>query len=134
MTIDHIGVAVRSIDKGAELWERLFGYKRIGEPVINTRQKVKVLFLRKEDSIDVKLIEPTDQSSPAFGAVKAGGGLHHICFRTDSVEHTVEELQSKGCRVLFPPQPGEAFCNELIAFLYAGLGLNFELIDTDKRA
>ena len=37
-------------------------------------------------------------------------------------------------KILTPPQPGEAFDNELIAFAYAGQGLNVELIETDKKA
>jgi methylmalonyl-CoA/ethylmalonyl-CoA epimerase len=37
-------------------------------------------------------------------------------------------------RILTPPQPGEAFEDEKIAFVYAGDGLSIELIDTDKRA
>jgi hypothetical protein len=40
----------------------------------------------------------------------------------------------KGARVLVSPEPGEAFDNENIAFVYVDLGLNIELIDTEKRA
>ena len=40
----------------------------------------------------------------------------------------------EGLRILTSPEPGEAFDNELIAFLFAGNGLNIELIDTDKKA
>jgi methylmalonyl-CoA/ethylmalonyl-CoA epimerase len=42
-------------------------------------------------------------------------------------------LTGRGLRVLSPPAPGEAFDDHLIAFGYAGFGLNIELIDTDER-
>ena len=44
------------------------------------------------------------------------------------------ELKDEGFRILAGPEPGEAFNNEDIAFIYATQGLNIELIDTDKRA
>ena len=90
--------------------------------------------MEKEGSIDIKLIEPTDESSPIFQFAKRGGGLHHLCFKCDDVEKKIEELQNLGCRVIAKAQPGEAFENEKIAFLFSGNGLNIELIDTDKRA
>lgn len=134
MVLDHIGIAVRSIDKGIEQWRTLFGYRQATEVVVNTRQKVKVVFMEREGALPVKLIEPVDAASPAAAAVARGGGLHHVCFRCDNLSAELERLGAAGCRVLSPPQPGEAFDNEPIAFLYANQGLNIELIDTTRRA
>jgi len=80
------------------------------------------------------LIEPTDSTSPIHALAVRGGGLHHLCFRCESVDPEVARLQALGLRILTPPQPGEAFEDEKIAFVYAGDGLSIELIDTDKRA
>jgi methylmalonyl-CoA/ethylmalonyl-CoA epimerase len=102
--------------------------------VINTRQKVKVVFLTKKDSLQIKLIELVDDTSPVFLFAKKGGRLHHICFKCDDVDKQLDLLKEKQLRILTPPQPGEAFENEKIAFLFAKHGLNIELIDTDKRA
>jgi methylmalonyl-CoA/ethylmalonyl-CoA epimerase len=44
------------------------------------------------------------------------------------------ELQDKGLISLVPPQPGEAFENERIAFMLTRFGINVELIDTEKKA
>jgi methylmalonyl-CoA/ethylmalonyl-CoA epimerase len=134
MVIDHIGVVVKSIEKGMEHWKSVFGYQPMTETVTNTRQKVKVLFLKKDNSIPIKLIEPTDESSPVFAFAKRGGGLHHLCFMCEDVETGVQRCKEIGLRVLADPQPGEAFENEKIAFVFAKQGLNIELIDTDKRA
>lgn len=133
MIIDHIGIAVRSIEKGIELWENAFGYKQMTEVVINTRQKVKVVFLRKEHSIDIKLIEPADETSPVYAFTQKGGGIHHLCFRCESLENELIRLKNSGMRIITQPQPGEAFEDENIAFVFSK-GLNIELIDTDKRA
>ena len=134
MIIDHIGIAVRSINEGIEHWKEVFGYEQITEVVVNSRQKVKVVFLAKKDSLTVKLIEPVDETSPIFEFAKKGGGLHHLCFKCADMEHELGRLKKKGLRVLASPQPGEAFDNEDIAFVYAKQGLNIELIDTDKKA
>ena len=133
MTIDHIGVAVRSIEAALESWKTLFGYHQMTEVVTNTRQGVRVVFLSKPNSITVKLVEGTDPTSPVSRFAQRGGSLHHLCFKCDSVEDEKSRLMSLGCRTLSEAEPGEAFDNEKIAFVYAG-GVNVELIDTDRRA
>ena len=63
MIIDHVGIVVKSIKKGIKTYQTLFGYRQTTEMVINTRQKVKVVFMSKDDSLTVKLLEPTDATS-----------------------------------------------------------------------
>jgi methylmalonyl-CoA/ethylmalonyl-CoA epimerase len=134
MVLDHVGVAVRSIEDALSRWERVFGYRRMTGVVTNTRQKVKVTFLEKPGCLAIKLIEPSDAASPLQNFVKQrGGGLHHLCFRCESVDSELVRLEALGLRVL-AAEPGEAFENERIAFVYAGDGLNVELIDTERRA
>ncbi len=134
MIIDHIGIAVKSIAKGIEHWEKVFEYRKMTNIVVNSRQKVKVVFLCKENSLTVKLIEPLDETSPVYKFATKGGGLHHICFKCKGMDKELERLKEMGLRLLTPPQPGEAFGNEDIAFLYAKHGLNIELIETDIKA
>jgi len=134
MVIDHVAIAVNSLEAGIELWKSTFGYEQLTSVVVNTRQKVRVVFLWKRDSLQVKLIEPTDETSPIYAFTRRGGGLHHLCFRCAKLDKELSRLSGAGLRVLVEPQPGEAFENEEIAFLFAGQGLNIELIETDKRA
>jgi len=134
MILDHVGIAVRSIEQSIEQWRTVFGYQQLTEVVTNTRQKVNVVFLEKSGSMQIKLIEPTDATSPIQALVQRGGGLHHLCFRCESVDAEVARLAASGLRILAPGEPGEAFEGEEIAFVYAGDGLNIELIDTDRRA
>jgi methylmalonyl-CoA/ethylmalonyl-CoA epimerase len=80
------------------------------------------------------LIEPLETNESLIKFVNRGGGFHHICFKCSDINNKIEELKDKGLIMLVPPQPGEAFNNNNIAFLFAKYGLNLELIDTDERA
>jgi methylmalonyl-CoA/ethylmalonyl-CoA epimerase len=134
MIIDHICFAVRDLKEGITYWKDVFGYDQMTEIITNSLQKVKVTFLHKENSIDIKLIEPLDINESLIKFVNRGGGFHHICFKCSDINNKIEELKSKGLLMLVPPQPGEAFNNNNIAFLFSKYGLNLELIDTDERA
>ena len=134
MVIDHIGIVVKSLDEGIAHWQDVFGYRQATEKITNTRQKVHVVFLEKAGSIPIKLVEPADPESAVTALAKRGGGLHHLCFRCEDLNKALQHCKDKKLRVLATPQPGEAFDNENIAFVFAKQGLNVELIDTDKRA
>jgi methylmalonyl-CoA/ethylmalonyl-CoA epimerase len=133
MVIDHIGIVVPSLEPAVDQWELLFGYKKNSDIVRNTRQKVRVVFLTKQNSLTIKLIEPTAEDSPVSQAARKGGGLHHLCFKCDALPTEIPRLQQQGVRLIVPPQPGEAFKDHPIAFLLAGNNLNVELIDTSEK-
>lgn len=134
MVIDHIGIAVKNLEEAIEHWKEVFGYRQMTGIVTNTRQKVRVAFLEKENSLTIKLIEPTDPGSSLYLLAKRGGGLHHLCFRCANLRDELGRLGSQGLRVLVQPEPGEAFDNEEISFLFDNHGLNIELIATEKKA
>ena len=134
MIIDHICFAVKNIEEGIEYWDKVFDYKQMTEIVINSLQKVKVIFLKKKESLTIKLIEPLEDNQSLLNFVNRGGGFHHICFKCDNIDDELTDLRDKGLITLVPPQAGEAFNNKKIAFLLAKYGLNIELIDTDEKA
>lgn len=134
MKIDHICFAVKNLEEGIAYWEDVFGYRQMTGMVQNSLQKVKVVFLSKEDSVLVKLIEPVEGNQSLINFVSRGGGFHHLCFRVEDMKGELEKFKEKGLLTLVPPQPGEAFNNHDIAFLLARYGLNIELIDTDEKA
>ncbi len=133
MVIDHIGIVVRSLEEGIEQWRELFGYRKNSDIVVNTRQKVRVVFLFKKKSLPIKLIEPSEPASPVFLFARKGGGLHHLCFRCESLKVQIPVLEEMGVKFLVPPEPGEAFKNNDIAFFLAKNNLNIELIDTQAK-
>jgi methylmalonyl-CoA/ethylmalonyl-CoA epimerase len=134
MRIDHICFAVKNIQEGIEYWQNVFEYRQMTGIVINSLQKVKVTFLKKDDSLTIKLIEPLEENQSLVNFVNRGGGFHHICFKCENINDEITDLKKKGLISLVSPQPGEAFNNHNIAFLLARYGLNIELIDTNEKA
>src|ERR1700726_710625 len=100
MIIDHIGIVVPSLEEGIEQWQRLFGYSKNSDIVVNTRQMVRVVFLAKKNSLTVKLIEPSEPASPISALARKGGGLHHLCFRCDDMNVEIPLLKDNGARFL----------------------------------
>lgn len=133
MLIDHIGIVTPSINDGIRQWQQLFGYHRASEIIENTRQKVRVVFLSKKGSTLIKLVEPSASDSPVSAFARRGGGLHHLCFRCDDIKLQVSLLQANGAKILVPPEPGEAFNGEDIAFFLTRDNLSVELIDTTGK-
>jgi len=123
--LDHIGIAVRSLD-AVRIYEDL-GLTVEHVETVDT-QKVRTAFLSVGDS-NLELLEPTDPSSPIAAFLdKRGGGVHHLCFRVDDIEHHLDILKAKGYRLINEaPVPGAHGCR--VAFLHpkAGDGVLIEL-------
>ncbi len=134
MIIDHIGIVVKSLEDGIKQWKEVFGYSQLTVPTLNTRQKVNIVFMTKEDSLTIKLIEPSGENSPILSFAQKGGGLHHLCFRVGEIKREISLLKEQGLFLVSPPQSGEAFGNHNIAFLLGKNNLNIELIDTDTKS
>ena len=124
-TLDHIGIAVRSIET-AKIYEAL-GLSIDHVETVET-QGVKTAFLSVGDS-NLELLEPLSaQSSVAKFIEKRGEGIHHICFRVTNLEQHLERLKSAGYRLINEaPVPGAHGCR--VAFLHpaAGNGVLIEL-------
>ncbi|MEW6337864.1 MAG: methylmalonyl-CoA epimerase [Acidobacteriota bacterium] len=96
--LDHVGIAVRSIE------ERSRVYRALGMDVAAVEdvpgQKVRVAFLPLEGT-RLELIEPTDPSSPIAGFLeKRGEGVHHLCFQVDDVRAAMARLSEHGMQLL----------------------------------
>jgi methylmalonyl-CoA epimerase len=123
--LDHIGIAVRSIEGAAV-------YKALGLAVDHIEtvetQGVKTAFLSVGDS-NLELLEPLSaESSVAKFIEKRGEGIHHICLRVDNIEEHLARLKSEGFRLINEaPVPGAHGCR--VAFLHpaAGNGVLIEL-------
>ena len=82
--IDHIGIAVNSIDKSLAFWETTLGIKCTGVETV-ADQKVKTAFLPIKES-EVELLEATDPESPIAKFIeKKGEGIHHLAIRVDDL-------------------------------------------------
>ena len=122
MIIDHIGMVVKSIEQAVEHWGKVFGYRKMTDVVVNSRQKVKVVFLCKTGSLTVKLIEPIDEASTVYKFAMKGGGLHHLCFRAKDMNTELGRLNAMGLRTITPPQPGKPSRMRISRSSMRGLG------------
>jgi len=114
--VDHIGVAVRSIEEAAKLYEVLLGLKITATEVVE-EQKVKVAFLPTGDS-EVELLESTDPEGPVAKFIAARGeGIQHIAFRVDNLEEMLAALKKAGVR-LIDEKPRFGAGGAKIAFLH----------------
>jgi methylmalonyl-CoA/ethylmalonyl-CoA epimerase len=114
--VNHIGIAVRSIDDHRPFYENALGAVFEGYEEVPT-QKVKVGFFRI-GSVLLELLEPTDPASTIAAFLdKRGEGLHHVAYTVDGIESRIAELKEKGIRMIDEaPRPGAHHMK--IAFLH----------------
>jgi methylmalonyl-CoA/ethylmalonyl-CoA epimerase len=107
--LDHIGIAVRSIDEGRRLYEALGLVVDEIEEVAS--EGVRVAMIRCGDS-RIELLEPTRDDSPiARFLAQRGPGIHHLCLKTDDVRGDDRRLRDAGLEVLRPePSRGAGGC------------------------
>ena len=114
--IEHLGIAVRSLDEAIPFWENVFGFKCYNiEEVAD--QKVKTAFF-KVGQTKIELLEPTSDESPiAKFMEKHGEGIHHVAYAVEGVENALAEAESKGIR-LIDKAPRKGAEGLSIAFLH----------------
>jgi methylmalonyl-CoA/ethylmalonyl-CoA epimerase len=96
--IDHLGIAVHSIDEARKIYEQMGLEVEAIEEV--PREGVRVAIIPCGGS-RIELLEPTTDDSPiAKFLAKRGPGLHHLCLATDDVAGEGEALQRNGFRLL----------------------------------
>ncbi len=130
--IDHIGIAVRSIEKTSELLSNILGLKVAGEEIVE-EQKVKVAFLPLGDS-ELELLESTSAEGPIARFIeKKGEGIQHIAFRVNNIEEVLEKLKKGGVR-LIDEKPRYGAGGAKIAFLHpkSTNGILVELCERNK--
>ena len=114
--IDHIGIAVKSIDKARVYFENTLGLTCEGVETVES-QKVKTAFF-SVGGVHLELLEPTsDESAVARYIGKNGEGVHHIAFKTDSVEAQLDQAEKCGCS-LINKTPVEGAGGKKVAFLH----------------
>jgi len=114
--IDHIGIAVKSIDQAGKFYTDVLGLKIMGiENVAD--QKVNVAFLPITDS-EVELLQSTHDDGPVAKFIDAKGeGIQHIAYRVENIEDALVELKAKGIR-LIDEKPRRGAGGAKIAFIH----------------
>ncbi|MDD5562247.1 MAG: methylmalonyl-CoA epimerase [Thermoanaerobaculaceae bacterium] len=113
--LDHIGVAVASLER------RLALYRALGLEVASVEEvsseKVRVAFLPVEGT-SIELLEPTGPDSPVAAFIaKRGEGLHHLCFRVADIRGAMAQLKANGFELL-TDEPARGAHGCLVCFVH----------------
>jgi LAO/AO transport system kinase len=127
ISIDHLGIAVRSLDEAAEF------YRHLGLEVVHrqtvVQEKVHVAMLPVADS-RLELLEPSEPDSPvAKFLAKRGPGLHHVALKVPDLAAAAERLRASGARIVGEPRRGAG--GHLCVFVHPAStgGVLLELIE-----
>jgi methylmalonyl-CoA/ethylmalonyl-CoA epimerase len=128
--INHVGIAVQSIDAAIPFYCDQLGMELLGiEEVLD--QKVKVAMLVIGES-KIELLEPTSPDSPVAKFLeKSGQGIHHIAYDVADLEAAIAKMIAKGARMI-DEKPRHGAHGTLIAFVHpkSSLGVLTELCQT----
>jgi len=118
LKIDHLGLAVNSMEEGKKFWSDVMGLKVEGSETVE-EQKVTTAFLPVGDS-EVELLISTSPDGPIAKFIEKNGGkggFQHVAFRVESIEAALAELKEKGV-ALIDQTPRIGAGGAKIAFLH----------------
>ena len=127
--IDHIGIAVKDLNETLKVYTDILGLKAAGEETVE-EQKVRTVFIPVGES-EIELLESTAPDGPITKFIeKNGEGIQHIALNVDNIEKTLEDLKSKGVR-LIDEKPRRGAGGAKIAFIHpkATKGVLIELCE-----
>ncbi len=130
--LDHIGIAVKSIENSNALFERLLGIKHYKVEEVGT-EGVLTSFIQTGEA-KVELLEATDPESAIAKFIdKRGEGMHHVAFEVEDIYAEMERMKAEGFRLL-NEEPKKGADNKLVCFIHpkSANGVLVELCQTIK--
>jgi methylmalonyl-CoA/ethylmalonyl-CoA epimerase len=114
--VDHVGVAVEDIDAALAIYRDTLGMPLVHRETVS-EQGVDAALLDVGDS-HIELLQPLgpDTGVGRFLA-RRGPGMHHVAYRVESVEDTLQALRAAGVR-LIDERPRAGIRGSLVAFLH----------------
>lgn len=114
--IDHLGIAVKSLDEMIPYYEQALGLQCEGKEEVES-QKVRTAFFNV-GGVHLELLEPTADDSPIAKFIESKGeGIHHIAFGTDDIKEQLGQASTAGVRLIHE-EPIDGAANKLVAFLH----------------
>jgi len=132
-TVDHIGIAVRSLDEALGFYREQLGMTVSATETVEA-EKVRVAMLPAGGS-RIELLEATAEDSPiARFLARRGEGLHHIALRVENLGAVLERLKVAGVR-LISTEPGRGAGGHRYAFVHPEStgGVLLELVEEETR-
>ena len=118
LQIDHLGIAVNTLEEGKKFWGDVLGLKLEGTETVQ-EQKVTTAFFPVGES-EVELLVSTEPDGPIAKFIERNGGkggFQHVAFRVENIDEALAELKEKGVKLIDEtPRIGAAGCK--IAFLH----------------
>lgn len=116
MKLDHIAIAVKSIEERLKIWRDILGFKlEVIEDVLDQKVKVAVLNI---NGLHIELLEPLEENSPISKFIEnKGEGLHHLCFEVEDIEGMLLEMKKQGVK-LIDEVPRVGASGKKIAFIH----------------
>jgi methylmalonyl-CoA/ethylmalonyl-CoA epimerase len=129
MKIDHLGIAVRSVSDSLTFYRDALGLELSCTETVED-QGVHIAMLPVGES-RIELLEPVSEETPVGRFIaKRGEGLHHICYEVEDLASKLDELKSRGVRLIdgYPRRGAEG---KLVAFLHpaSASGVLVELVE-----
>jgi methylmalonyl-CoA/ethylmalonyl-CoA epimerase len=132
LKVDHVGIAVRSLEERLAFWRGALGMPQTGTQIVPS-EGVTVAFLSAGES-RVELLEASGPDSPIAKFIsKRGEGIHHITFQVEAIQPLLDRLKANGVPLLDEtPRPGAD--GTRVAFLHpaAAGGVLVELVERSE--
>ena len=115
--IDHLGIAVKSLDETIPYYEKALGLKCEHREEVPS-QRVRTAFFHAGE-VHLELLEPTSPDSPIakFLEKNPAGGIHHIAFATSDIDGQLKQAAGAGVKLIHE-QPFDGAAGKLVAFLH----------------
>ena len=115
--IDHLGIAVKSIDEALPYYEKALGLRCEHREEVAS-QKVRTAFFSVGE-VHLELLEPTSPESPIakFLEKNPAGGVHHIAFATTDITGQLKQASDAGVKLIHEV-PFEGAAGKMVAFLH----------------
>ena len=134
LKVEHIGIAVRSLEASLPLFEKLLNAPCYKTELVKTEQ-VNTAFFKQGDT-KIELLESTGPDGVIARYIeKKGEGIHHIAFEVDDIAAEMKRLQAEGF-ILLNEQPKPGADNKQVCFLHPKTtgGILIELCMENKKA
>lgn len=131
--LNHVGVAVPSIEAAKETYRTLYGATDITETREMESQGVRFAFVTLPNA-QIELIEPLGEKSPIlnFLAKNPAGGQHHVCFEVEDIHQARDAMIARGATVLGEPRMGAHGTPIIFVHPKNSNGVLVELMETPK--
>jgi methylmalonyl-CoA/ethylmalonyl-CoA epimerase len=130
MIFDHIGVVVKSIDKGRRYFSEMIAVKEWTQEFVDPVNGVILQFGRDESGVCYEILEPFGDDSPLRTALSDRRAiLNHVAYRVSDLESAAQGLLLSGCAPTSDPKPAIAYGNRRIQFYSTPLHFVVELIE-----